>query len=138
MNEHTIIFDRDEIGIAGIHCSFCKYRSMQGGDRITGVLSEENWKHSFKNHSDQYEPDRAPDIDYVEYEVDVDCTVCPPREGDVVITKIMGTQVPDGLECLTCGTTWNADGNYGTRKLSTVDASSIIDPNQMTIDEIPQ
>lgn len=98
----------------------------------------EAWKSQITSHVAQHKPGRAPDLRDVEYELSYtpDCTVCPKGDGDVGITDGNGSKLPDGLECFTCGTTWNVDGDNGVLKKPEPGEPAYIDPNQLTLDGI--
>ena len=79
---------------------------------------------------------KTPDLRNVGYELvySLECTVCPKGEGDVAIVEISGSAVPDGLECRTCKTCWDVDGEYGESPI--IPEYTIEDPNQLKLFEL--
>jgi hypothetical protein len=96
------------------------------------------WDSQIVRHTSQHAPGKAPDLTDVEYELSwtVDCTVCPRGDGDVVIEEYSGSKTPQGLKCLTCGTTWDSDGDGGELKKPEPGDDNYIDPNQLTLNGI--
>lgn len=93
-----------------IHCSECK--SMLWSTSV--YLGEEPYTNleAIQDHLDQHnDPTRAPDIEYLEYNVEAWCTICEDRVGEVDFTS-SGT-----LECNVCGTVWDSDGEHGEREV---------------------
>lgn len=115
MSDHTGVFQRDADGrIERVSCNAegCKWAYWVGSGFEN---TEESHSHSIKDHADQFEPGRAPNID-VEYKVVAYCSVCPNGSGSrITIVGRDGTRAPDSLQCEHCGTGWDVDGKNGTR-----------------------
>ena len=128
---YTMEFIKDGDKVTGLRCLQCKYRVGAG----KGMDTEDKWEHTIKDHISQHSPGRAPDLEWIRYELSSspDCTICPDG-GDVCIIDANGTAVPDGLICYDCGTTWNADGDNGETRIDPED-KAIEDPNQLKLFE---
>lgn len=74
---------------------------------MMGALVAERYSVAFRDHSAQYEPGRAPDIQ-VDWEPVALCPVCEDGVGDIA-------QVDEGLGCKECDTTWDMVGRGGER-----------------------
>lgn len=62
-----------------------------------------------RDHSEQFEPGRAPNIS-VDWEVSALCSVCEDGIGEIV------TEDSETLRCKECGTTWSMEGDNGERE----------------------
>lgn len=99
----------DDLEYIYIRCSECRKVLVT---TIVREGAQVRYFDSVRQHLDQHnDPTRAPDIEYLEYNVEAWCTVCVDRVGEVDFTS-SGT-----LECNVCGTVWDSDGEHGEREV---------------------
>lgn len=73
-----------------------------------GAQTEAFYRGLFKDHADQYEPHRAPDIE-VDWEISASCSVCEDSG------SIRVDDDGESVRCSDCGTTWSMIGEQGER-----------------------
>lgn len=105
MNAHQPVLVRNPDGVA--HTAECAAADCPHLV-LAGLRTDKEYERMFKEHTDQYEPGRAPDIT-VDWEVSALCSVCEDGIGDIEVDS-------DGdLACKECGTYWSITGDGGTR-----------------------
>jgi hypothetical protein len=86
-----------------------KFSVKDESQRAPQSYADDNYKEIFmRDHHDQYEPGRAPDI-VIEYVISACCTVCPDKIGTIVQNDT------DSVVCTECKTTWYTDGTGGEK-----------------------
>lgn len=104
-NLHQPELIRDDDGVAfSVRCAL----EDCGASIWAGRGEDERYDKMFRrDHTSQYEPGRAPDIE-IEWVVSAMCSVC---EGGGDVDQNDG----ESLICKDCGTTWYMDGTGGER-----------------------
>lgn len=112
VNPHQIVIPDPYEGSFTCAAPDCRFWSTGASVKRGGVLSSREHivtvnEFIFKDHANQFLPDRAPDIQ-VEYELVANCSVCD--DGGDMFQDWEGE-----IGCRDCGTSWDRNGEHGER-----------------------